>query len=137
MLYTSVALNNWRAWKSLRLGAVFAPSSYHLNAMLDFPVSLGNYDFSAEPDDPVIFYMERFFHHPKEGLDVRDQWRLGHHQLFATPFETIERSIRKQLTGMLGEGDFDNERYPHVIGRKPYGRIAIANSDSGASAMLE
>jgi spermidine dehydrogenase len=31
----------------------------------------------------------------------------------------------------------DDERYPHVIGRKRFGRIAIANSDAGAWAMLE
>ena len=34
-------------------------------------------------------------------------------------------------------GDKDDERYPHVRGRKSFGRIAIANSDAGASAMLE
>jgi len=170
ILYTSVAVNNWRAWDSLGVGAVFAPSSYHVNAMLDFPVSMGDYDFASDPDNPVVIHMERFFHRPNEDLEVRDQWRLGRHELFATSFETIERSIRNQLTGMLGESDFDpardisgitvnrwahgysdsfenlkdpwygdknNERYPHVIGRKPYGCIAIANSDSGANAMLE
>ena len=31
----------------------------------------------------------------------------------------------------------DEEGTPHVIGRKPFGRIAIANSDSGAWAMAE
>ena len=33
--------------------------------------------------------------------------------------------------------DYDDERYAHVRGRKPFGHIAIANADSGASAMLE
>jgi spermidine dehydrogenase len=33
--------------------------------------------------------------------------------------------------------DRNDERYPHVRGRKRFGRIAIANSDAGASAMLE
>jgi spermidine dehydrogenase len=33
--------------------------------------------------------------------------------------------------------DPDDERYPHVKGRKPMGNITIANSDSGADAMLE
>ena len=31
----------------------------------------------------------------------------------------------------------DNERYPHVIGRKPFGNISIANSDSGGSAYVD
>ena len=33
--------------------------------------------------------------------------------------------------------DRDDERYPHVQARKRFGRIAIANSDAGARAMLE
>lgn len=33
--------------------------------------------------------------------------------------------------------DRDDERYPHVRARKPFGRITIANSDAGAIAMME
>jgi len=32
--------------------------------------------------------------------------------------------------------DDEDERYPFVRGRKPFGRIAIANSDAGSSALL-
>lgn len=31
----------------------------------------------------------------------------------------------------------DDERYPHMRARKPFGRITVANADSAASAMLE
>ena len=33
--------------------------------------------------------------------------------------------------------DSNDERFPHVQARKPFGRITIANSDSAASAMME
>lgn len=33
--------------------------------------------------------------------------------------------------------DDDDERYPHVQARKPFGRITIANADAGANAMME
>ena len=33
--------------------------------------------------------------------------------------------------------DHDDERYPHMQARKPFGRITIANADSAASAMME
>ncbi len=33
--------------------------------------------------------------------------------------------------------DWNDERYPHVRARKPFGRITIANSDAGAIAMME
>lgn len=31
----------------------------------------------------------------------------------------------------------DEERYPHMQARKPFGRISVANADSAANAMLE
>ena len=33
--------------------------------------------------------------------------------------------------------DAEDQRWPHMRARKPFGRIAIANADSAASAMLE
>ena len=127
-------------------------------AMLDFPVSLGAYQFASEPDEPIAVHMERFPHRPNEGLSSRAQRRLGSHELLATSFETIERNIRSQLAGMLSGGGFDpardieaitvnrwphgyadgyneledpsyedrnDERYPHVRGRKRFGHFAI------------
>jgi spermidine dehydrogenase len=170
ILYTSVALGNWQAWKKLGIGGVLAPGSYHINATLDFPVSLGEYKFSTGPDQPVIVHMERFPHRSNSGLTPHEQYRLGRQELYTTSFETIERNVRLQLTSMLGEGGFDpaedilgitvnrwahgyaswynplfdsvyedddDERYPHMQARKPFGRITIANADSAANGMLE
>ncbi|MDJ0794237.1 MAG: NAD(P)-binding protein [Woeseiaceae bacterium] len=170
ILYTTVALNNWRAWKKLGIGAVASSGSYHTLAMLDFPVNLGDYRFSQSPDEPIAVHMERFPHAPNSGFSKREQRRVGRHELFATPFETIERNVRQQLATTLADGGFDpasdieaitvnrwahgyswmydwdeqpyyedwnDERYPHVQARKPFGRIAIANCDAGARAMME
>ena len=170
ILYTNVALTNWRAWKNLGIGAVACPTSYHINAMIDFPVSYGDYRFASNPDEPVVVHMERFPHLSNAGLTVREQYRQGRRELLSTPFETIERNVRLQLQGLLGAGGFDaakdiagitvnrwahgyayyynafddetyeddnDERYPHMIARKPFGPITIANADSAANAMLE
>jgi spermidine dehydrogenase len=168
ILYTNVALRNWKAWKKLGIGAAIAPGSYHINAMLDFPVSMGGYSFAKEPDDPIIAHMERFPHRNNEGLTAREQFRAGRHELFSTSFETIERNIREQLASMLSSGGFDpardieaitvnrwahgyamggntlfdaydrdDPRAPHFRARKPFGRIAIANSDAAARGMLD
>jgi len=133
--------------------------------MLDFPVTMGGYEFASDPDDPIVVHMERFPHRPNEGLGERAQRRLGRHELLATSFETIERNVRSQLAATLADGGFDPARdieaitvnrwahgysyspgltwepdyaseadKPWVIGRKQFGRIAIANSDAGASA---
>jgi spermidine dehydrogenase len=78
--------------------------------MLDYPVSLGRYQFASEPDQPVTVHMERFPHLSNEGLTPREQHRIGGYELLATAYETIERNIRSQLAGMLGDGGFDPAR---------------------------
>lgn len=107
MLYTSVALRSWESWKNLGIGGVVAPNGYHTNALLDFPVSLGDYQFASDPDDPIMVHMEKFFYRPDEGLTQREQHRLGRYDLYATSYETIERNIRQQLTDILSPGGFD------------------------------
>ncbi|MCH8889932.1 MAG: NAD(P)/FAD-dependent oxidoreductase [Myxococcales bacterium] len=166
ILYTNVLLRNWQAWKKLGIGGVIAPGSYHITALLDFPIDLGDYKFSRGPDEPIVCHMERFPHRPNEGLTNREQFRAGRQELLSTSFETMERSIRTQLAGMLGEGGFDPARdieaitvnrwahgyayfynplfdpefeegqEPHVLGRQPLGRITIANSDAAGQAYL-
>lgn len=170
ILYTSVALNNWRAFKEMGVGAFVSPTGYHINAMLDFPVSLGDYAFAQTPADPIVLHMERFPYGREPGLSKRDRFRAGRYELLSTPFADIERSIRDQLGEALAPGGFnasrdiagitvnrwahgysyyydeleedfydewDDPRYPHVRARQPFGRIAIANSDADANAMLE
>lgn len=170
ILYTNVLLRNWRAWKDLGIGGAVSSGGYHPKMMLDFPVSFGGQDYPDDPDEPIVVHMERFPHRNNEGYSVREQRRLGRHELLATSFETMERNIRHQLTGLLSGGDFDpardiagitvnrwahgysdgfwdlgdpwlggtdDERRPHVRGRKPFGRITVANSDAGGSAMFE
>ncbi len=138
--------------------------------MLDFPVSMGSYRFAETSDDPIVVHMERFPHRPNMGLSVNEQMRLGRHELYATPFETIEHNVREQLAGILAGSEFDpardisaitvnrwahgysneyadmndvyfddwnDRRYPHVIGRQAFGRIKIANADAGANAMMQ
>ena len=123
VLYTNVALNNWRAWKASGVGAVSAPGSYHVNAMLDFPVDMGGYEFSNEPGDPIVVHMERFPHRPNAGFSKREQAPLGRHEMLATPFETIERNTREQLAAMFADAGFDPARDIEAItvNRWPHG----------------
>jgi spermidine dehydrogenase len=167
IFYTSVLLRDWRAWKKLGIGCVSSPGSYYSVAFLDFPVSMGGYQHAQSPDEPVVVHLERFPKGTNHTAPIRDQLRAGRYEMFTTPFETIERETRTHLSGMLSSGGFDPARdieaitvnrwahgysgwysplfdpefegdaYPHIIGRKRFGRIAIANSDAGASAMID
>ncbi len=162
LLYTHVAMRNWTSFAKLNVHHVVAPGGYHTYTALDFPVSLGQYRFPSNPEEPAVLFMLRT---PcKPGLPQRDQNRAGRAELLETPFSQFERNIRDQLARMLGgagldpakdiEGitvnrwahgyafapnplfdpDWKEEEKPWVIGRKPFGKIAIANSDAGASA---
>jgi spermidine dehydrogenase len=103
----------------------------------------------------------------KPGLPARDQQRAGHVELLTTTFRTFELRIRDQLARVLGEGGFDPardvdaitvNRWPHgyayeynplwdpdwpagespcEVGRRPFGRITIANADAGAAAYTD
>jgi len=166
LVYTSVALKNWTAFKKLGISGASAPGMYHTGARLETPTVIGGYDPTPKsPDDPILVRMTRT---PcKPGLPSRDQHRAGHVDLLTTPFSTFELKIRDQLARMLGGGGFDPardidaitvNRWPHgyayeynplwdpdwpegqspcEIGRKPLGRITIANSDAAAAAYTD
>ena len=103
----------------------------------------------------------------RPGVPEHEQNKAGRAELLNTPFATFERNIREQLAQILGPGGFDPandiqaltvNRWPHgyapeynplfdpdvpeserpnVIGRARFGRIAIANSDSGGAAYTD
>jgi len=165
LVYTHVALRNWKPFQKLGVHQIVAPGGYHTYTGLDFPVSLGPYEFPSNPEEPMVLFMLRT---PcKPGLSERDQHRAGRMELMETPFSTFERNIRDQLARMLSSAGFDPandiegitvNRWAHgyafspnplfdpdwregeepwVIGRKPFGRISIANSDAGAVAYTD
>ena len=165
LVYTSVALRNWQAFQKLGVWEIYAPGCYHANMRLNPVVDIGKYHAPRRPEDPMILSMVRVPTSP--GLDQRTQYRLGHMDLLETSFKTFELSIRDQLDRVLSAGGFDAARditaitvnrwphgyayeynplfdaavspgaAPHEIARRPFGRISIANSDSGAAAYTD
>jgi spermidine dehydrogenase len=165
LVYTHVAIRNWKPFEKLGVRHIESPGSYHIYTALDFPVSLGDYAFPEKPDDPMVLFMLKTPCQP--GLPMRDQHRAGRAELLGTPFSTFERNVRDQLGRMLGAAGFDPARdidaltvnrwahgyaysynplfdpdwteaeQPWVVGRKLFGQIAIANSDAGASAYTD
>jgi spermidine dehydrogenase len=162
LVYTHVAIRNWTAFQKLGVFQIDAPGSYHNYVSLDFPVSLGDYKFPSKPEEPAVLFMLRT--PCKPGLPQREQNRAGRMELMRTSFSTFERNVREQLGRMLGEAGFDpardiagitvnrwahgyafhdnplfdpdwpEDQKPWVLGRKPFGRITIANSDAGGEA---
>lgn len=165
LLYVAVALNNWRAFDRAKVSSIGFPGAYFQNASLNMPAEVGGYRNPVSPDQPILLHLTRGPCAP--GLSEHDQCRAGRAELLATPFETYEGHIRDLMTRALGSAGFDADRdieaitvnrwphgyapeynplwdtdgegptAPHLIGRKPFGAIAIANSDAGRSAYTD
>jgi spermidine dehydrogenase len=165
LVYAHVAIRNWTYFSKLGIHQIVSPGSYFTYTALDFPVSLGTYKFPSKPEDPAVLFMLRTPCHP--GLPMRDQNRAGRAELLQTPYAKFERNIRDQLERMLASTGFDaandvvgitvnrwahgyaytpnslfepgwkEGEQPWIVGRKPFGRITIANSDAGVSAYTD
>jgi spermidine dehydrogenase len=164
LIYTNVQIRNWRAFEKLGIAGFEMPSGFWEGAAIDYPVSIGDYTFAQQPDDPVVLHLSKVVVSGARGVSARDQALAGRRSLMTIGFEDMEREIRDMLGRALAEGGFDPARdieaitcnrwshgyayeymrpwdafwpdgeLPIVKARKPWGRIAIANSDSGAYA---
>jgi spermidine dehydrogenase len=123
LLYTNVLLRNWRAFDELGINRIRYPGGLFGSAVLDFPVSMGGYEFSKSPDDPIVVHMTYVPSDPGKGLDARTQNRLGRHTMMQLGFEDYERAIRKQLGDSLAAGGFDPARdiAAVTVNRWPHG----------------
>ena len=118
-------------------------------------------------DPMVVFMMGSPTPADDETSAARDLFRRGRHKIYATTFAEYEQNIRDQLQSLLGGYGFDHEtdiqaitvnriphgyaywywglddpewspgQAPHEIGRKQFGRISIANSDSQARPYMD
>jgi len=169
MVIANVLLKNGRAFYSDDSEMYYYPASPFDVVTKVPPTSLGDYETSSNPDDPMVVYMLAA---PAPTLSdgfqsARELYRQGRHALYTKPFETFEDEIKGQLTRMFGADGFDADRdveaitlnrwshgyaysgfelfdpewpeggAPHELGRKVFGRISIANSDSEAVPTLE
>ena len=163
LVYTNVVLRNWAAFERLKLSAITSPGHFWIGADIDFPVSMGGYQFAQKVSDPVILHLRRI---PggRLGDSAREQFNTGRAELLGLSLSDYERQARNLLGGALGGGGFDPARdiaaitvnrwahgyayeymrpgdkfwpggpLPVTAARRGWGRIAIANSDSGAYA---
>jgi len=162
MLYTNVLLRRWTSFKQLGVASINAPGMYHPSTSLDPGTTVGGYQGVTTPDEPIVVHMVR--NPNKPGLPRKEQNRIGQQELLTMTFAEVERSIRRQFARMLAGTDFDPaadivgiaanrwpdgysytydtladpdvppEQRPHVIGRRRFGPVTIANSDAGAAA---
>jgi len=163
LIYGNVLIRNWKAFDKLKIDSFSARGHFWRGVGIDFPVSVGNYRFAQSPNEPVLLHLSKVFAQ-SGAANAREQFKLARWQLFNLSFSEMERSIRDLLNRALGAGGFNAARdieaitfnrwahgyayeymrpwdtywpdgeLPIFRARKPWGRIAIANADSGAYA---
>ena len=167
LVYVSVALTNWRAFARLGVSHVQAPGSYYSSFSLNDAEAIGGYSAPGSPDAPTLIRMTRtpcrpgapterdqhragraeliatsfetFEHH------IRDQLTrtLGpggfdaDNDIAAIAVNRWPHGYAYEYNPLYDPWDIAEDQRPHVIGRARFGRIAIANSDSGAAAYTD
>src|SRR5436190_2293791 len=162
MMYNNVLIRRWTAFAKLGASNISAPGMYHTSVSLDPGTTIGGYRGVTTPDEPIIVRLVRNPNRP--GLPRREQHRAGQEELLSMTFARFELESRSQLARMLagrrfdpaadivgitvnrwpygysytydppGDADVPPDERPHVVGRKRFGRIVIANADAGAAA---
>jgi spermidine dehydrogenase len=163
LVYINVQIRNWESFQKLGISSIYAPGGYLNGASLDFPVSMGEYHFPSSPQESCLLHLLRTPCKPglpaKEQYragrselmstpfdvferNIRDQlgrmlagggfdsardvqaitvnrWPHGYAYEYNPLFEPLDRPASER---------------PCVIGRQPFGRIHIANSDADGHA---
>jgi spermidine dehydrogenase len=106
LLYANMLVRNWESFAKLGLSGIRFPGGLMDSVTLDFPVSMGGYQFSRTPADPMVLHWSYFPTAPGKGLDARAQNRLGRHTMLGLTFEDYERAMRQQASDALAAGGF-------------------------------
>jgi spermidine dehydrogenase len=163
LVYVNVQIRDWTAFAKLGVSGIYAPSSYFSTTVLDFPVSIGSYKFPSTPQEPCVLHLLRTPCKPgltaKEQFKAgRYELFTTPYEVFE---RKIHDQLNRMLAGSGFDSSRDIQaitvnRWPHgyayeynslfepqnrlpadrpcVAGRKPFGRITIANSDSDGHA---
>lgn len=111
LVYVSVAVRNWQAFANLGLGHITIPKPKLMHSFgMDFPVSVGDYRYTQNPDEPTILHGTYIPAAPDQGLTAREQYVLGSRELYEKTYAEMEAAIVDQVQGALAPGGFDAER---------------------------
>ncbi len=163
LTYTKVLIRNWRSFVDLGVSYVYFTNDFYKQVELAYPVSLGAYEFGSTPDEPMIVHLCNvpYFDDIDGPEQWRQGRRVLLSRPFSTFEHHVKDQMDAALAGGGFDADRDIEaitvnRWPHgysynpyflwepdwpveadkpwVIGRQTFGRMAIANSDAGASS---
>jgi spermidine dehydrogenase len=123
LVYINIAIRNWRAFAELGVHDIYVPRAKLMHSFgMDFPVSMGDYQYTQNPDQATVLHGTFVPTKPYQGLSARQQHAVGQRELLGISFDYFETEIIRQLDGSLSRGGFDVEqdvaaitvnRWPH------------------------
>lgn len=163
LLYTNVLLRNWTSFQKVGANAIYAPGGYHTNVDIDIPVSIGGYQCPREPEDPVVLHLSKgackaglsareqytmgrieLYSTSFETIERRVRDHIGRilspggldpaRDILAITVNRWPHGYAYEYSTLWDSAILESGETPCDRARKPYGRIAIANSDAGAHA---
>lgn len=124
LVYTNIVLRNWRAFAELKTNRIHIPRErMSQDYYLDFPVSMGDYRFSENPDQPIVVHGTMVPLEPDQGFSHKEQAIMGRTRLYQITYDEFEQSIVSHFDAMLGSGGLDVERdiAAITVNRWPHG----------------
>jgi spermidine dehydrogenase len=124
LAYINVVLRNSKAFENVGYHSFYVPQADLMHSFgLDFPVSIGNYQYAQTAADPVIVHGTFAATAPDQGLTERQQHIAGRHRMYEMTYQDFETQIIRQMSGALGGGGFDAERdiAAITVNRWPHG----------------
>jgi spermidine dehydrogenase len=166
LLYTNVAVRNWTAFQKLAASWVYAPGCYYSHVNLDVPVSIGEYQFARKPEEPIVVHMVRtpckpglplrrqyragraeLFTTSYETIERNTREQLGRilgpggfdpaRDIAAITANRWPHGYAYEYSPLWDKFLLDGGEKPCEVARRPFGRIAIANSDAAAYAFTD
>ena len=166
LLYSNVLVRNWSAFQKLGASTIYAPGMYHTGVSLDLPVSIGGYECTKKSDEPIVVHMMKAACKPgrpareqhKLGRiqlytttfetyerHIREQLlRMLGPGGFDPARDILEITVNRwphgyayQYNSLFDEFWLEGGETPCQVACKPFGRLAIANSDADAYAYTD
>lgn len=163
LVYTNVQLRNWESFYKLRASHIYAPAGYFCTMTLDFPVSIGDYKFPSSPEQACVIHLTRtpckpglpckdqyragrwdLYTTPFKEFESKINDQLGRalggggfdpsRDIQAITVNRWPHGYAYEYNPLFEPVDRPDAERPCVIGRQPFGRITIANSDSDGHA---
>jgi spermidine dehydrogenase len=166
LVYTSLLLRDWKAFAKAGTHQIYAPGGYHSGVNLNLPVTIGAHRFARGPEEPIVLHLSRapcqpgltareqhavgraellatsFSAYEREiraqlarmlgasGLDpARD--------IAAITVNRWPHGYAYQYNSLFDPFWLENGETPCMRARRPFGLLAIANSDAAAYAYTD